>query len=146
MVFEFFSFECLWVAMCGHLAGIKKGKGEKMGELLSTYVLEKRWVGLNVWQQEAAGCASDSDGVCLRRDHDSHVSQAGLLFWAGCRGWWEMVLDGSKKHMSLQANISVAGPFDSTVDILPGPVSMPFSLDLQQIIDSKVTDRHLSVF
>lgn len=57
-----------------------------------------------------------------------------------------MVLDGSKKHMSLQANISVAGPFDSTVDILPGPVSMPFSLDLQQIIDSKVTDRHLSVF
>lgn len=27
---------------CGHFTGIKKGEGEKMGELMSAYVLEKR--------------------------------------------------------------------------------------------------------
>lgn len=76
-----------------------------MGELISAYVLEERWVGLNVWQLEEDGCVSDSKGV-YARDHDSRMSQAGLLFLAGC---WEILLEDSKKNIFLQVYIFVDG-------------------------------------
>lgn len=48
---------------------------------------------------------SDSKGV-YARDHDSRMSQAGLLFLAGC---WEILLEDSKKNIFLQVYIFVDG-------------------------------------
>lgn len=117
--------ELLWVVTCGHLVGIKR----VTGDLISTCVLEKRWVGWNVWRLGDDGCVCDSDGGCA--GSMTHV-WVRLAFWfwqggGGGRSSWR-----AARTVFFEVHISGDGLFYSTVDIPSRPSLNPLSpSDLQ---------------